>query len=146
VIEYAGFWRRLGATLADGVWMGLLLAPLSQFIYHSIGLQTWQNFLIQDLLPALVVIFFWLKYQATPGKLLFDCEVVDFNTGQTISFKQAILRYVSYLIALLPVGLGFLWILWDKRKQGWHDKIAGTVVVMHDEARLSLQQLENSYH
>jgi len=53
---------------------------------------------------------------------------------------------VGYFIAFLPVGLGFFWIIWDKRKQGWHDKIAGTVVVIHDEAHIPLQQLENSYH
>jgi uncharacterized RDD family membrane protein YckC len=146
VIEYAGFWRRLGATLIDGLWMGLLLTPLLQLVYDPEKFLAWQTFLIENVLPALIVIFFWLKYQATPGKLLFDCDIVDRYTGQSINFKQAILRYVGYFIALLPVGLGFFWIIWDKRKQGWHDKIAGTVVVIHDEAHIPLQQLENSYH
>lgn len=149
MIEYAGFWRRFGATLADGLWMGLLLTPLLNLIYGDVAITDWYNwqiFLLKDVLPALIVILFWLEYQATPGKLLFDCDIVDICTGQPISLKQAVLRYLGYFVAILPIGLGFLWIIWDKRKQGWHDKMAGTVVIMHDEARIPLQQLENIYH
>jgi uncharacterized RDD family membrane protein YckC len=39
------------------------------------------------------------------------------------------LRYAGYFVALLPVGLGILWVAFDARKQGWHDKLAKTVVV-----------------
>lgn len=148
MIEYAGFWRRLSATIADGLWMGLLLTPLLSLVYADfivVNTITWQTFLLNHLLPAFIVIFFWLKYRATPGKLLFDCDIIDIHSGQTISFKQAVLRYLGYFIAILPIGLGFLWIIWDKRKQGWHDKIAGTVVIIHDEAHIPLQQLEKIY-
>lgn len=149
MIEYAGFWRRLGASLIDGVWMGLLITVvlysvqgLDYLVLHPFEWQEWQTILINDALPALIVIFFWLKYQATPGKLLFDCEIVDARTGQAIRFWQAILRYLGYFLSTLPLGLGFLWVIWDKRKQGWHDKIARTVVIIHDEAFVPLHQLE----
>lgn len=143
MIEYAGFWRRLGATLIDGLWMGTLLGTLFYWLYGDTNVPVWQAWLSRDVLPAFIVIFFWLKFRATPGKLLFDCEVVDIRTGQSINLKQAVLRYLGYSIAILPLGLGFLWIIWDARKQSWPDKIAGTVVILHDEALIPLQQLES---
>jgi uncharacterized RDD family membrane protein YckC len=38
-------------------------------------------------------------------------------------------RYFAYYLSTILLGLGFLWIIWDPKKQGWHDKLAGTVVV-----------------
>jgi uncharacterized RDD family membrane protein YckC len=103
-----------------------------------------RNFLVQEFLPALLILWFWIKYSATPGKMLLDCEIVDARTGEQIDFKQIILRYLGYIVSALPFGLGFLWIMWDERKQGWHDKIAGTVVIIHDEATVPLSQLQES--
>ena len=52
--------------------------------------------------------------------------------GSTLSVKQAIFRYLGYFVALLPLGLGILWVAFDKRKQGWQDKLAGSVVLRDD--------------
>jgi uncharacterized RDD family membrane protein YckC len=160
--EYASFFQRLVAFLIDAAWLGLLITLLlylfygdqifatvnNNFIFTSYSLENfqWQIFLINDLLPALLFIFFWLKYAATPGKLILDCEIVNAKDGKPITFQQALLRYLGYFVSTLVFGLGFLWIFWDKRKQGWHDKIAGTVVIIHDEATLPLHQLEKNYH
>lgn len=160
--EYASFFQRLVATLIDAAWLGLLITLLlylfygdqifatvnNNFIFTSYSLENfqWQIFLINDLLPALLFIFFWLKYAATPGKLMLDCEIVNAKDGKPITFQQALLRYLGYFVSTLVFGLGFLWIFWDKRKQGWHDKIAGTVVIIHDDATLPLHQLEKNYH
>jgi uncharacterized RDD family membrane protein YckC len=54
------------------------------------------------------------------------------------------MNFVKFL-DILFIFSGFLWVIWDKRKQGWHDKIAGTVVIMHNEATISLQQLESYF-
>jgi len=135
--EYAGFWRRLMAFIVDLLWISPLVAFLLSINYNF----DWQVFLINHILPALLILWFWIKYAATPGKLLFDCEIVDAITGQPITFKQALVRYAAYIVSALPLGLGFLWILWDKQKQAWHDKIAGTVVIIHDEATVPLHQL-----
>jgi uncharacterized RDD family membrane protein YckC len=155
--EYAGFGRRLAASFLDLLWMGTIVAVLIYLSYgddyleylknisdtpHGWEQLRWQDFAISDGLPALLTIFCWLKYGATPGKLLFDCDIIDARSGKRLTFGQALLRYISYLLSALPLGLGFLWILWDKRKQGWHDKIAGTVVVIHDESTVPLSQLE----
>ena len=153
--EYAGFWRRLFAFIVDIFWISPIVALLlyinygGDFVQLETSLNTasqlehfdWRVFLINHILPALLIIWFWIKYAATPGKLLFDCEIVDAITGQPITFKQAIVRYAAYIVSALPLGLGFFWILWDKHKQAWHDKIAGTVVIIHDEATVPLHQL-----
>lgn len=57
--------------------------------------------------------------------------------------KQAAIRYFAYLVSILPLGLGFLWIIWDKRRQGFHDLIARTVVLYApaDESEKSLRRL-----
>ena len=77
-----------------------------------------------------IIMLFWIFRNATPGKMLLNMEIVDARTGHSPTLFQWVLRYVGYVIAVLPLMLGFLWILWDKKRQGWHDKIAGTVVIL----------------
>ncbi len=83
----------------------------------------------------------------TPGKLLLGCHVVDAETQQPLTLVQALVRYLGYFVSLIPLGLGFFWILWDKRRQGFHDKLAKTIVVLDvrhqgaDESQKTLEQL-----
>ena len=49
--------------------------------------------------------------------------------GGVMTYKKAFVRYIGYGISEIPLFLGFLWIAFDKNKQGWHDKIAGTFVI-----------------
>jgi len=56
---------------------------------------------------------------------MMSLPMVDASTGSTLSLKQAILRYLGYFVALLSLGLGILWVAFDKRKQGWQDNLAG---------------------
>jgi uncharacterized RDD family membrane protein YckC len=46
-----------------------------------------------------------------------------------VSLGNSIIRFLGLIISTLPLGLGFFWIACDRRKQGWHDKMADTVVV-----------------
>jgi len=140
-IAYAGFWRRLLAFLLDASLYAGLSAPLLVLLYgrdyfywsaaqsgplavYGVG-----DLLLTRLLPLALIVGFWLRCGATPGKLLLDCRIVDARTLQPIGWKQALLRLFGYLVSALPLYLGFLWIGWDKRKQGLHDKLAGTVVL-----------------
>ncbi len=77
----------------------------------------------------MAVILFWRNKQATFGKMAIRAKIVDANTGGVPTTRQDIIRYFGYLVSLLPLGLGYLWIAFDSRKQGFHDKLAGTVVV-----------------
>jgi uncharacterized RDD family membrane protein YckC len=134
-LEYVGFWARVGAALIDTVLTLCVTMPLLVAIYG------WTYFdnndvvagpadaVISWLLPAVAVILFWLKKQATPGKMAVSARVVDAATGKTMSTGQSIGRYLAYFVSALPLGLGLFWVGWDSKKQGWHDKLAGTVVV-----------------
>lgn len=133
--EYAGFWIRFGALLIDLVIMTIVLyIPLS-FIYgeeYWLGDQFiygfWDVFL-GYVVPIVATIWFWLRFFGTPGKMATKLKIVDAKTGNKMSLGQAIGRYFAYIPAMLPLGLGLIWVGIDKKKQGWHDKLAGTVVV-----------------
>src|SRR5574340_747 len=87
------------------------------------------DFLISWVLPAVAVIAFWIIKQATPGKMAVSTRIVDADSGNAASAGQLIGRYFAYFAACIPLGLGILWGAFDRRKQGWHDKLAGTVAV-----------------
>ncbi len=91
------------------------------------------DFLISWVLPAIAVIVFWIYRSATPGKMAFNLKVVDVRTGRKPSAGQFIGRYFGYFISMIPLFLGIIWVAFDKRKQGWHDKLAGTVVVREQD-------------
>ncbi len=77
-------------------------------------------------IPAYFVIF-WVLVGATPGKWILGMKVMR-SGGQRLSWLRAIVRFIGYWISALPLFLGFLWVLVDARRQGWHDKLAGTIV------------------
>jgi len=87
--------------------------------------------LVQGVLPAVAAILFWRFRGATPGKMLLSAKIVDAETLGPPTTGQLIGRYFAYILSSVFM-LGFIWIAFDKRKQGWHDKLAGTVVI-HDE-------------
>ena len=155
--EYAGFFRRFAATLIDSIFY-LIVSMVVHFLTSDSG--SFAIYVDQDgfgfesnsgwteqVIIALLTIGMWKKLMGTPGKLLMECHVVDAQTGNPVTFVQGLIRYVAYIASVIPFGLGFFWILWDKRKQGFHDKIAKTVVLREtahfsdDESAKSLDQL-----
>ncbi|HEY9147408.1 MAG TPA: RDD family protein [Gammaproteobacteria bacterium] len=156
-VRYAGFWRRLAASLIDTLILFIVLSPLLFFFSRGAYFPDlnpngdilaqlaviefdWSYLLINDLLPMVLVIFFWVRFRATPGKRLMECEVVDASTHANLRTGQSVLRYIGYFLSLLPLGLGFLWIIWDRKKRGFHDLLAHTVVLQVDPARDSLAE------
>jgi uncharacterized RDD family membrane protein YckC len=135
-LEYVGFWARLGASLIDTFLLLVITWPLliavygwSYFNRPAGSIAGPVDFLLTWILPAVLVIACWGGKQATPGKLAISARIVDAATGKDPSLRQMIGRYFAYFVSTLPFGLGFLWIAFDRKKQGWHDKLAGTVVV-----------------
>lgn len=133
--KYVGFWARLVALAIDIILLIIATFPLLHLIY---GKQYWESdtlifglpdILINWVFPFVVTITFWCYKSATPGKMLIKSRIVDAKTGSRPSIQQSILRYIGYFISLLPIGLGYLWLVWDPKKQSWHDKIAGTIVI-----------------
>ena len=134
-LEYVGFWSRVGAALIDTLLLMFITVPLVTLIY---GRQYWSSsawiqgpadFLINWLLPAVAVVLFWIYRQATPGKIAIGARIVDAATGARPSSRQLVTRYLGYYVSIIPLMAGIVWVAFDPRKQGWHDKIAGTVVV-----------------
>lgn len=83
-----------------------------------------------ELSIALVTILFWKKWAgATPGKKLLHIHVVDAKTYEEINNKQAIIRYIGYIISTIPLGFGFIMVGFRKDKRALHDMLAETVVI-----------------
>ncbi len=143
--HYAGFWRRLTAALLDLLLLASLLSPLLYLVYGPeyfawrLGGPGWlgsfgvADALLTKALPLALLVALWSAMGATPGKLLMGCRVVSATDGSPITPRRALVRALCYLVSGLPLYLGFFWIGWDRRKQGFHDKIAGTVVVRHED-------------
>jgi uncharacterized RDD family membrane protein YckC len=128
-LEYLGFWPRVGASVIDNLLMTIIFVPIAMLLTGSAdsGLAT--------AAAVIAVLAFWYYKQSTPGKMVFNARIVDATTGGKMSTGQMVGRYLAYLVSALPFGLGFIWIAFDKRKQGWHDKLAGTVVVRTKAAK-----------
>ncbi|WP_341503168.1 RDD family protein [Gallaecimonas sp. GXIMD4217] len=143
---YMGFWLRLVAVLVDSVLLTLITLPLLLALYGDQLLQVEPaprelgqlflgpgHFLISYVLPIVVTVALWRRFAATPGKMAFRATIVDADSGLPPSTRQCLIRYLGYILCSLSLGLGFLWAAFDPRKQGWHDKLANTVVIMPSE-------------
>lgn len=134
-LEYAGFWVRTWAAIIDTFIIMLVVLPLLMWFYGTAywdgeGLvQGTADVLVSWVLPAVAVLAFWIARQATPGKMAIGASIVDARTGGKPEAWQMIVRYLGYYVSMMPFFLGILWVAFDSRKQGWHDKMAGTVVV-----------------
>ncbi len=132
---YVGFWIRVWASVIDSFLLLLLLVPLGAFVFDTNVLDMSDepsgptHFLMSFVLPAMIVLVFWIRRQSTPGKLVFHARIVDAATGAEPRNGQWVVRYLGYYLSAFVLGLGFLWIAFDRRKQGWHDKLANTVVI-----------------
>ena len=134
-LKYVGFWKRTVAVLVDTFLIILVTLPILIWVY---GIEYLNNehmekgsldFIINYVFPTIVVILLWKYYQATPGKMIFKATIVDAKTGGKPTFKQWIIRYLGYFVSLLPFGLGYFWVAFDKKKQSFHDKLANTLVI-----------------
>jgi uncharacterized RDD family membrane protein YckC len=134
-LEYAGFWIRVWASIIDTILIAVITIPIllaiygTQYFESENLVQGPMDFLISWVLPAIAIILFWIYRAATPGKMAISAKIVDVQTGGQPSTGQLVGRYFAYFISALPLGLGIFWVAFDKKKQGWHDKLAGTVVV-----------------
>ena len=131
----AGFWIRVAASIIDTIVILIVTMPLLLVIY---GNEYWTSqemvkgpahFLIAYVFPAVATIALWILFGGTPGKLVCGLRVVDVQTGEYLALWQGIVRYLGYFVSMIPLFLGFLWVAWDARKQGFHDKLARSLVV-----------------
>jgi len=131
-VEYVGFWARVGAALIDSILMVIILVPVGRIFLGGGAMLRWDNpanIMVNGLLPAAAVVIFWIYRQATPGKMAIGAKIVDARTLGKPSTGQLIGRYFAYYVSTIPLLLGLIWVGIDARKQGWHDKLASTLVI-----------------
>lgn len=133
-LQYVGFWARFWAMLVDTLILMMVIYPIfyliygDAFMYEASNLSLTNN-LINYVMPFFAILIFWHYKSATPGKMMIKATIVDATSYEQPSMKQYVIRNLGYIVSLLPLGLGYLWVGWDKRKQSWHDKMAHTLVV-----------------
>jgi uncharacterized RDD family membrane protein YckC len=133
-MEYAGFWARFFSSVLDSLLQAVILAPILIWTFGLDALMDpafdrgafdfWSNLTV-----VAVILLFWKFKSATPGKIMMGLQIVDAETLGPVPFGRLVLRLLGYVVSVIPLCLGFFWIAWDKRKQGFHDKIAKTVVI-----------------
>lgn len=146
--SYGGFWRRTVAFLIDKTilnltslilfFIGILALGLgihsSAYVFSTeIFIKLTGSFLasyyiMATLLNVLYFTYFHGTTGQTIGKKILGLKVVQ-STGEPMTPGIAFLRWVGYIISGLILYLGYIWIAFDGKKQGWHDKIAGTCVI-----------------
>jgi uncharacterized RDD family membrane protein YckC len=146
-VGYGGFWIRFVALIVDSliiavplVILGLILGVATGVAIGVSGNSSDQTTttagtaviaflrLIAFVVSVGYFVYFW-GGGSTPGMRLFHLRVVDANTGVPIGYGRAALRYLGYVISAVVCYIGLIWAAFDGRKQGWHDKIANTVVL-----------------
>ena len=127
----AGFWARLGAFIIDLIVVGILgfVLIIAGVVADSGGLIAIGYLVWLALFVAYEIYFHGSASGQTLGKRAVGIRVVDFATGGPIGYGRATLRMVGRIISGTFCYLGYLWMLWDKEKQTWHDKMANDVVV-----------------
>ncbi|MDQ5987869.1 MAG: hypothetical protein CSYNP_03616 [Syntrophus sp. SKADARSKE-3] len=153
--HYGGFWRRFIAILIDQI---ILSAVYGQLFFlgamaglSGFSLSTYQlsSDAILKATGGLVILyhafccftnmtyFTWFHGAGgrTPGKMAMGLMVIQ-ASGQEMTLGVAFLRWAGYIVSFLFFCLGYIWVAFDPKKQGWHDKIAGTVVIVKKEKYL----------
>ena len=138
-VKYVGFWPRVLASLIDTVWLYGLIYGVLWFLTEAGVFEVDSSFSVtrftfEWIIPVIIVMAFWIKKSATPGKLILKMKIVDAQTHEKVPGARLFLRYLGYFVSVIPLGLGLLWVAWDKKKQGWHDKIAKTVLIYDKES------------
>lgn len=134
-VVYAGFGRRFLATIIDGFVVGLVefaIMFVTGFIFGLVNL-TGLGIMLGYILVLIVVLGYYIgflvKKGATLGKMAMGLKVITVS-GEPLTAGRVFLReIVGKFVSAIALYIGFLSILWDPKKQGWHDKIAGTLVV-----------------
>ncbi len=120
-----GFSPRLGAFVLDWLLVFVVAGPIAAV----------SGPLVRPLLALATMVdtvFCWHRYGATPGKIAFSARIVDARSNGRAALWRLVIRYAAYFVSAAPLFLGFAWIAIDRRKQAWHDKIAGTRVIYEE--------------
>jgi uncharacterized RDD family membrane protein YckC len=120
-LVYGGFWIRFVAYVIDAILVGIVYS-VAFAISAALGV----------LVYVAALVYFpvcWAVLGQTIGMMPFGLRVVRADDGGKITWTNAILRLIGFVISAIFLYIGLIWAAFDPRKQGWHDKIGGTVVI-----------------
>jgi len=136
-MEKAGFLRRLVAFIIDmfiigalDTIVGALFGGTMAFDANGVPMYSPVVMVVQFIILVAYFLAFWTLYGATPGDMIQGVKVVT-TDEQSFGLGTSVVRFIGYLVSWFVFCLGFLWVIWDKDKQGWHDKMAKTYVVKY---------------
>ena len=120
----SGFWRRFAAMIVDALVLAIPAIILVVLVSQDLA----------NILSTLIGLAYYTYFEGGPtgqtvGKRALGIRVIDFRGGGPIGYGRGLLRYIARILSTIPLFLGYFWMIWDKEKQTWHDKIANTVVV-----------------
>jgi uncharacterized RDD family membrane protein YckC len=120
----AGFWRRFAAAFIDGIFVGVASAILRGVLGNGAGSGV-------GVLVSIVyfTLFIGSARGQTLGQMVMGIRVIAAESGDSIGYGRAFLRWLVSIVSAIVILLGYLWMIWDKEKQCWHDKAAGDFVV-----------------
>jgi uncharacterized RDD family membrane protein YckC len=120
----AGFWRRFAGLIIDAILLGIVDGILRAIVGYgaSVGL----GFVVAAVYFTVLI---GSNRGQSVGQMALGIRVIDFNNGGPIGYGRAFIRWIVSYISFVVFFLGYLWMLWDKEKQCWHDKAANDVVV-----------------
>lgn len=130
-LQYAGFWIRVGAYLIDAIILWLANFAIAM-VFLGGGYSAMAASIPLQIGMGLVGIVYFIAMesssrQGTVGKMAVGIKVGDAK-GQRISVVNALGRYFAKILSALILLIGFMMVGWDQKKQGLHDKLAGTYV------------------
>ena len=136
-MPYATYSQRARALFIDSIWWTVIvlfipLGPSTDDILaapeaYGSSIVLW--LVVGQCIPILVTGVMWAVWGTSPGKRAVRIRIVDADSGQSMTVKQAMLRTVGYLLTFGILGAGFLWVLFNPKKQALHDRLANTVVI-----------------
>jgi len=133
-----GLFRRLAAICYDGLLLLALIMVATSLVIMPLGMEAGDTsvgrnpffqFVIFGLIPPLFFSWFWIKGGQTLGMRAWRLQIAR-NDGKPLTWHDALLRYFSALLSWAIAGLGFLWILIDRDKLAWHDRLSNTRLVI----------------
>jgi len=136
-IQYAPHGDRLIAYIIDAIIVTvvtMVVLVIAGFAWAVIGNGAGVTVFVLGLLAVVVVSlayfpWFWARGGQTPGMRPFGLRVVRDSDGGAVGGGQAIVRLIGLWVSAIALYIGYIWIFIDERRRGWHDLIAGTVVI-----------------
>jgi uncharacterized RDD family membrane protein YckC len=133
-LEYAGFWIRLGAGIIDVFIITLFLFIIYRLVLEFTSLTAFRilSYFATSCIAWFIVIVYFVAFWAwrgqTPGKMITGIKIIRTDSSP-LALPHAMLRFSGCILCMFTIGIGFVWVGFDKKKQGLHDKIADTYVV-----------------